>query len=520
VRIRPGLLSLLAVASLGLFACGEDDEPPEPAALVPAGASLYAEAVVRPEGEQSDAVEEVLAKLAGEEDVGARIVSEIDSAFAEEPGGLSWSEDIEPWLGERAAFFVAEIESAENLEEGQGEGGFLLEQTDEDAAREFLDTVAETEGDVEEASHEDVEYLTDGEFAAGIVGEYLVFANEPRFTEIVDLESGAGEALADEEEFGSDTEQLAEDSLAEAWVDVPQFVEALETSGEITPDERAAVQSFFGPLFDQPLAASVGVESDSVSVEVSTGTSDGAPPGAIGAATALLETLPGDSWLALGSPEVGRYYQTLLSGLESSGYPDADRIPQMFEARTGLDLDRTLGALGDAAFFARGTSLLEAGGGVVVEIGDPAVIADALDVVRDRLERDRSVDVGPLALPGGGDGFTVSIPEAPSSIHVVLREDRLVAAYGDESAEEALDPETELGGSDALGTVREGLGEDFELGGFVDFGPLTELFAASPAAAVPEFAQAQPILESIAYLAFGNRVEGDRSISRIVLGLQ
>jgi hypothetical protein len=520
VRIRPGVLCLLAIAGLGFPACGGDDEAAEPAALVPEGASLYAEAVVRPEGDQADAIDEALAKLAGEEDVGGRIVAELNAALSEQPGGLTWGEDIEPWLGERAAFFIAEIESAADLEEGEGQGGFLLEQTDEDAAREFVEAAAATEPEIEEASYEEVDYWTDGEFAAGVVGDYLVFTNDSLFTEVVDLESGDGGRLADEEEFSSDTDELAEDSLGQAWVDVPQFVEILEASGEITPDERAAVDALFGPLFDQPIAAAVGVTSDSLSFEVSAAASDEPVPGAIAAGTDLLESLPGESWLALGSPDVGRYYESLLSGFEASGVPDAAQIPEMFDARTGLELDRLLGALGDAAFFAQGTSLLAVGGGVVVETGDPPAIADALEVVQERLERDRSVDVGPLALPGGGDGFTISIPDAPSAAHVVLRDDRLVIAYGDEAAAQALEPESELTGSDSFGTAREGLGEDFEVGGFVDFGPLVELLGATPAAADPEFAQARPFLENLAYLAFGSRVEDDRSISRIVLGLE
>lgn len=52
------------LAALALAACG-DDRKAEPASLAPASAYLYGEVTVRPEGDQKQAVDALLAKFPG-----------------------------------------------------------------------------------------------------------------------------------------------------------------------------------------------------------------------------------------------------------------------------------------------------------------------------------------------------------------------------------------------------------------------------------------------------------------------
>ena len=66
--------------------------------MAPADAPFYGEAVVRPEGDMLENFNSTIAKLTGTEDPGALITAGASTASSSEDG-LSYAEDIEPWLG-------------------------------------------------------------------------------------------------------------------------------------------------------------------------------------------------------------------------------------------------------------------------------------------------------------------------------------------------------------------------------------------------------------------------------------
>jgi hypothetical protein len=74
---------VVAVAVLGqaLIGCGDDktEAPsgPDPASVTPADALVYAEAVLRPEGEQREDVETALGTLLRTDDPGATIAAQL-----------------------------------------------------------------------------------------------------------------------------------------------------------------------------------------------------------------------------------------------------------------------------------------------------------------------------------------------------------------------------------------------------------------------------------------------------------
>ena len=98
---------------LVLASCGGDggDGPsapvgPDPATLAPADAPLFAEGVVRPEGDQKEAIDSALSKLLATDDPGTFVVEQLDKALAGSDAGVTYQDDIEPWLGEQAGFFL------------------------------------------------------------------------------------------------------------------------------------------------------------------------------------------------------------------------------------------------------------------------------------------------------------------------------------------------------------------------------------------------------------------------------
>ena len=115
-RTRPFDLLLPLVLLVALLAgCGGDGggssapAGPDPATVTPADAPLFAEAVVRPEGDRKEALESALSKLLATDDPGAFVVERLDKWLAAEDAGITYEEDIEPWLGEQAGFFLADV---------------------------------------------------------------------------------------------------------------------------------------------------------------------------------------------------------------------------------------------------------------------------------------------------------------------------------------------------------------------------------------------------------------------------
>ena len=60
----------------------------------------------QPEGDQKEAVDAILAKFPGGGQAGDKLKDLIEKGLRESDAPISFKEDIEPWLGDEAAFFV------------------------------------------------------------------------------------------------------------------------------------------------------------------------------------------------------------------------------------------------------------------------------------------------------------------------------------------------------------------------------------------------------------------------------
>jgi len=130
------------------------------------------------------------------------------------------------------------------------------------------------------------------------------------------------------------------------------------------------------------------------------------------------------------------------------------------------------------------------------------------------------VSIRPLTGGGPGvEGFSVAIPDAPSTLNFVASGDRLVIAYGEGATTAALEPGETLAESEEFRDATAALGDGFPVGLFLDFGPVTELLGAA-AAADPSIDEALPYLEAIDFLIGGSAAEGGRDRLRIFIGLE
>jgi hypothetical protein len=200
-----------------------------------------------------------------------------------------------------------------------------------------------------------------------------------------------------------------------------------------------------------------------------------------------------------------------------------DVVEQQFTAATGLDLEKdVLAWMGDFGVFARGASVAELDGALVVETKDEAAsgrfLAALERLVKGQGAQAGGLEIGPLQAPGGGDGFTVAGAGIPKPVHAFQRNGRVVFAYGDAAATDAVDPSETLGDSPDFSSARDSLG-DYNVSFYVLMQPIFDLVDSTEAAADADWQKAKPYLEPLSALVAGTSGEGDdvKSAAKLVV---
>ena len=525
-------MALLAalLSAVVISACGEDDAAVGSAReAAPADAVLYAEATIRPEGEQREQLDSVLERFGGV-DPGELIVGQLDAAAADDGVDFSYSEDIEPWLGERASVFFLDFEggypgeiSAEDATDDDENLALMIESTDDEAALAAVEKALESEGGGTEESSGDHDYLLTEDGTAVAVEDGLVIFGSVTSLEAAFETLDGGAALVDDEGFSSqlDAEALDE-SLASLWVDVAA---AIESEGGIDEQNRAIFESFAPSLLETPVTATVELGDDDVALDLSYGSLGELGAFAyVGGGSPLLGELPGDAWAATATPDLGESYARLLDVVAENPDLPADSTAQLdffrsqVEAATGVSLDQALAAIGDVGLFVRGSAPEQLEGALVIEVADEAVTSKLRDLARTALASLPGAQVREVEI-AGTPGVAIRTAGAPREIVVVLDRDRAVVAYGTAAAEDALAPPQALGDTEIFGAASEDLGDETPLASLVDLGPAIDLIAASEGLGAAELALAESYIQAFDFLAVGSSDDGEVGRSRIVVGL-
>jgi hypothetical protein len=132
------------------------------------------------------------------------------------------------------------------------------------------------------------------------------------------------------------------------------------------------------------------------------------------------------------------------------------------------------------------------------------------------------VNVQPV--PGADGGFQLTDPsgELKQPIQVVQTEGKIVAGYGADSVQQAAgiatSPKT-LATEPAFENARDAVGE-LGIDAFFSIEPLVALLESEGIARDPEFQEAKPYLDGLAFLAVGSGSDGDRDAVRFIIGLR
>jgi len=510
-------VTLLLLGLVFLAGCGDDGSSSggaTPAGVAPPSSPIFVEATIRPEGRLQAEVEEIAETVAGIDDLGAKIVSELESSAREDGEPFDYETEVEPWLGEKAGIFLDGFDG-----EDFQRFGVAIQTTDPDAAQSFVDKQAEADKDpIDDASYEGVEYKVDSadESVYGIVGELLVITEqEQAFKDAVDAANG--DSLDDEAPYGDAIESAAEGSLADVYVDVGLLI---EQSGEAI--DESALQVLRGAGIDPREAtavASVIPGSDQVEVEISGDLGDQEAPS--GDPSELLGSLPADSFAALAVSGFGEQLKEAVDSLDREGIPDAVPPDQLKKGlkEAGIDLDQIVGSFDDAGIFAQGQSESSLGGALVLTTDDPDQASNTVSNIGTLL---RSTGVsGVTAVTGKASGFSIRSDELGSKpLVVVSKDDRIAIGYGLPPTLEAIGSANRptLSDTPAFKDAVAALG-DTPIGFFVD-GPAALKLAES---LVPRsetgFQEARPYLKKIASIALGSGSEGDRVTAKLIVGL-
>jgi Protein of unknown function (DUF3352) len=499
-RILFTITALIAVAVVAAGCGNASSSSSGSAALAPSGAVIYGEATLDPDADQQAALAALIEKFPGEGSAGQRIRGLLEQAFSKSGTGLSYADDIEPWLGDKAGFFVSSLNPG-----ADGSGALLVATDDEGQAQDAIEKAAKAT-DGKAADYKGHDYFTfSGNGAAGVVDGWVVLGNVGGFEAAVDTGDG-GEPIEDDDAYAKALADAPEERLGFVFFNTPAFVDQLRKSGM-----GAALGPFTG-LFKDPVLATINANQHGVRLEATLPESLSSAVPILGASGGHAAELPADSWIALAQPDLGKTISYFVDAFGSlAGGRDA--LAQQLKAATGLDLDKdVISWMGDWSLFVRGTSVAELNGALVVETTDEAASRRFIEAVA-RLARkslEGSDTVGPLEVPGGGEGVTLHTPDVPQPIHLFQRDGKVVLAYGDAAAADALSPAEKLGDTQGYKDAQEALGGDYDLSFYLAFEPILKLVDSTGAGDDEGWQKVKPYLEPLGALVVGAQKDGDK----------
>lgn len=514
MKSRPLLAALALVAAVALAAgCGSSFSGSDVASIVPPRTPIFVEGELQPTGELKTNTEAVAEQVAGIGSLGDFIVSKLEEEAEDEGEKVDFAKEIEPWLGERAGVFFQKLE-----DENPTDGGVIVESTDPDATQEFVDAQVKGSKDPSHsASYEGVDFEIGGDSAVGVVGDFLVIAeDEEAFKDVVD--ASKGDALADEDTFTEAISAASDGSLADVYVDVGGLID--QSGGQIDPQARQILQNAGIDPSEATAVASIVPGSDQIDVELSSDLAGEEVP--TGDASSLLGSLPSDSFAAFAVSGFGKQLQEAIDSIDEEGVPGTIPPNQLKKGlkEAGIDIEGLAGSLQDAGAFAVGSDESSLGGALVLTTKG----SQATNTISNLGLLLRSAHVpGVTALNGKYSGFSVRSDElGPKPLVVAAREGRIAIGYGLPATLNGL--LAEAGGGKTLSELPayeeavDSLG-DTPISGFAD-GPAALGLADSLISGDEGFEEAKKYLKSIAFLALGSATQGDLATAKLIVGLK
>jgi hypothetical protein len=519
IRIHRTILLIAVLAAIAIAGCGGSgssgggSSESGPASLASPGSVVFVEGNLKPTGALKSNVDSVAKALAGIDNLGDFVVSELESSAGDEGEPLDFATEVEPWLGKKAGVAFSHLEDGE-----LSEPLIAVQTTDAKATQAFIDKQSKQgKGTYKEASYEGIDFKLGGPEgnAIGVIGEWVVIADgEKDFKAAVD--ASEGESLAGEDRFQTAIEAASNGSLADVYVDVgalikqsgdsidPQAKEILQSSG-IDPSEATAVAS---------------VIPGSGQIEVDLSSELGGEKGPSGDVSKLLGSLPASSFAAFAASGFGAQLEEAVDSLDESGIPPSVPPGELKNtlSSAGIDLDKIAASLEDAAVFAEGNSLQNLGGALVLNSKNSEA-ADAIAGLGTLLRGARVPGI--TAVGGKASGFSISSAALGANpIVVVAKDDRIAIGYGLAEALKGLNAGSgaTLSASPSYKAAVSSLGST-PISAYVDGPAALHLAEALVPRSKKGFWEAVPYLRKVTYIGLGTGTNGDLATAKLIAGL-
>lgn len=515
IKTRLTLPALAAVAAIAISGCGGSGGSSSGlAGFAAPGSVVFVEGTLRPSGSLKANVDSIASSVAGVDNLGELIVSELESSARDDGEPFDFEKEVEPWLGEKAGLAFKGLEDG-NLTEPL----VIVETTDPEATQEFIDTqTARSKDTYKEGSYEGVDFELGGSEgnAIGIVDEFLLVADgEAGFKAAVDASNG--DSLADEDSFDKAISTATDGSLADVYVDVGGLID--QSGDSIDPQAREVLQNAGIDPSEAAAVASVVPGAEQVEVDLSSDLGgERAPSGDV---SGLLGSMPADSFAAVGFSGFSDQLEEAIDQLDATGIPGEvppHKLNSTLKAM-GFDLDKIAASLEDAALFAEGSDRGSLGGALVLT-GSSDEAAKAVGNLGVLLRN--TGQPGVTAINGKASGFSVRSPElGRKPLVVVAKGDRVAIGYGLAPALQGLATE---GGETLSDTPRyksavASLGST-PISAFVDGPAALRLAEALVPRSETGFWEATRYLKKIGYIALGTGTSGDQATAKLIAGIE
>ncbi len=574
-----GLVALLATAIAG---CGSSPSgtSESPATVTPSSAPFYIDAVVKPEGSLKTDATTAAHTLTGRQHPFEGLLKLLAGPTGKTP---NYDQEVEPWLGTHAGVFLDStgLDKAEGLLSGEtlekllsegftgleaallgqnglqavlgesaAQGALVLDTSDVEKAKSFLEGQAHSAGAHTTSYHGVTYQVSPDGVAEGIVHKFAVIGSEAGVKSVIETAAG-GPSLAQGSGYSKLTSTAEQGALANAYLSPEELESALKGGGSGNGgsgnggsgnassgsggNSAESILPLLEGLLGNPgqLYLSVIPSSNQVALNLDTlppaSSSAGAtePLGENGAQ--VLRGLPGSSWLAVGIGNLGSALGqgsqglgalgSLGSALDIDGINFGKLLAPLTSHSFNVQRD-LLSWAGATGLYVSGSSVLALQAAVVVTSKNPAHSRAAVAQFA-QAYREAGGQTSPTSVPGTETAVTVRLPSFPLELTIAAGQGKFVAGLGAASIKEALNPQSTLGSAPSYGAAMSTLGGGLEPSALIEFHVLSGLLESigfNQAAGFSGFASAIAPLGTVT-AGGGQSLSDGVKRARVVFGL-
>jgi hypothetical protein len=504
------LCALAALIVLVVAGCGSSSggAGADTAKLAPATSFLYVEVNLDPTGSQEAGIRSILGDLPGSGPPQQRLDDLLEKASQSDKSNVDYRKDVKPWLGDKAAVFVAQPKGGAK----KPPWGVVVATTDEGKAKDTI-SKARQSGD-QERTYKGADYVVDKDgTATGVVKGFFIAGSEAGFQAAVDASQGG--SLSGYDRYKQATKDASSERVALVYEDLGGLI---QTAAGASGQSLGLAAPFIGRIFGgKPAVATIKAEQQALVIDGSLVPS-GTFGNLFGKSTPLLGEVPADSWLAIGAPDFGTTLKSLIS-VFGGILGGEEQLKQQLRSSTGLDLDRdVLSWIGDVAIFVNGDSKRSIGGGLVIQSKDPATSRQALTKLAAFAARSGDATVS-AAQAGQARGYRLRMKSAPKGVYMLQSGDKVAVAYGLGAAKAAFGGSAGLAASAGFNEAAGKLGDAYAPSLYLSVPPILRL-AESFGAHSADYAKAKPYLTIFDYVISGSAKADSQAASRTRIGFK